>query len=116
MTPFAPTTAALLSLLLSFVLPLVVGLVTKASWPAGLKAVLLLALQAVGQLLLGWQAAADANASFDWRGWLYAVGIGFVMSVATHFGLWRPVGAADTAQRMLINDGTSGDLPPRYRR
>lgn len=114
MTPFIPTLAALLSLLLSFVLPLVVGLVTKASWPSGWKAVLLLALQAVGQFLVGWQAIPD-GAPFDWKGWLYAVLVGFVMSVASHFGLWKPTGVAATAQRTLVNDGMSDDLPPGRR-
>lgn len=114
MTPFVPTLAALLSLLVSFVLPLVVGLVTKASWPSGLKAVLLLALQAVGQLLVAALAVPDAL-GFDWKGWLYAVGIGFVMSVAAHFGLWAPTGVAATAQRTLVNDGMSDDIPPGRR-
>jgi hypothetical protein len=103
MTPFVPTTAALLSLLLSFVLPVVVGLVTKASWPAGLKAVLLLLLQAVGQFLVAWAAIPD-GVHFDWKGWLYAVLIGFVMSVASHFGLWKPTGVAAAAQETLVAD------------
>lgn len=112
MTPFVPTWAAFVGLLLSFALPLLVGLVTKASWPAGVKAVLLLAFQAVTQFLVAWQAVPPGT-QVDWKGWLYAVLIGFVMSVAAHFGLWRPTGAADTAQRTLINDGTSGDIPAR---
>jgi hypothetical protein len=112
MSPFQPTLAALLGLLLSFVLPLVVGLVTKASWPAGLKAVLLLALQAIAQFVVAVAAVPD-GAHVDWKGWLYAVLIGFVMSVASHFGLWKPTGVADTAQRTLVNDGMSDDYPSR---
>jgi hypothetical protein len=111
MNPFVPSTAALVSLLLSFVLPLVVGLVTKQSWPSGLKAVLLLLLQAVTQFLVAWQA--DDSGGFDWKGWAYAVGIGFVMSVASHFGLWKPTGVAATAQMTLVNDGHSDDYPSR---
>jgi len=38
---------------------------------------------------------------------------GFVMSVAAHFGLWKPTGVSDTAQMMLVNDGHSDDYPPR---
>lgn len=112
MTPFVPTWAAFVGLLLSFALPLLVGVVTKASWPASLKAVLLLLFQAVTQFLVAWQAVPP-GVSVDWKGWLYAVLIGFVMSVAAHFGLWKPTGVSDTAQRTLVNDGTSGDIPAR---
>jgi len=112
MTPFVPTTAALLGLLLSFVLPLLVGLVTKASWPSSLKAVLLLALQAAGQFLVAVTAVPDGS-PVDWKGWLYAVLLGFMMSVASHFGLWKPTGLAATAQSTLVNDGMSDDLPSR---
>lgn len=113
MTPFAPTLAALIGLMISFVLPLLVGLVTKASWPAALKAVLLLALQAITQGIVAWQAA---GADVDWRGYVYAVLLGFVMSVAAHFGLWKPTGLADVAQMTLVNDGMSDDAPMRLRR
>lgn len=104
MSPIVASWATLVSLLLSFALPLVVGLVTKASWSGGLKAVLLLALQAVGQLLIAWEAADSAHTGFDWRGWLLAVGLGFVMSVASHFGLWKPIGVTASTQSALVAD------------
>jgi hypothetical protein len=112
-TPFVPSWAGLVSLVLSFGLPVVVGLVTKASWTSSLKAMLLLAFQGVAQFLVAWQVADSAHSAFDWRGWLMSVGVGFVMSVAAHFGLWKPTGVSDTAQMMLVNDGHSDDYPPR---
>jgi hypothetical protein len=107
--PLVASWATLISLLLSFVLPLVVGLVTKASWSGGLKAVLLLALQAITQFLVSWQAADAGHLPFDWRGWLLAVGLGFVVSVASHFGLWKPTGVAASAQATGVADYS----PPR---
>jgi len=104
MGTFEPTTAGLLALALQFVLPLVVGLVTKRSWPSGVKAVLLLFLTAVGQLLTAWLDAENTHVALEWKAVLWSIGVGFVISVAVHFGLWRPTGAADAAQDALVSD------------
>lgn len=93
----------LLALFIQVVLPIFVGLVTKRSWPAGVKAVLLLLLTAATQFLTAWQDTPDGTV-FNWKTALYSTTIGFVIAVAIHFGLWKPTGVADTAQDLLIND------------
>jgi hypothetical protein len=99
----------LLALVIQFALPLLVGLLTKQSWPAGLKAVLLLLLTAVAQFCVQLQDhLSSPDTAFDLRSILYATAIGFVVSVAVHFGLWRPTGAADAAGRTLVADSSSG--------
>lgn len=100
-TDYTPDLAGVLALVIQFVLPLLVGLVTTARVGAGVKAVLLLLLTAVTQLLTIW---ASDTVSFDWRRVLWQVGVGFVISVAAHFGLWRPVGASAAVQAVGSGD------------
>lgn len=102
---YALDTPSLLSLVIQVVLPLLVGLLTKASWSAGLKALLLLALTAVNEFVTMWYKAAEGMQAFDWRVALLNVIVGFVVAVAAHFGLWRPTGATDAAQRTMVRDG-----------
>jgi hypothetical protein len=111
--PFEMNSRGLVALALQFLLPLLVGLLTKQSWPSGTKAILLLLLTAVTQFLVQLQdfLAGPDGSRFDWQSIAYAVLIGFVVSVATHFGLWKPTGAAATAQMTLVNDGHSDDFP-----
>jgi hypothetical protein len=91
---FPLTTAGMIALAVQFILPVLVGLVTNARVSAGVKAVLLLALTAVSQFLLGWKGTDS------WRELLWNVAIGFTFSVAIHFGLWKPTGVAEKAQRL----------------
>lgn len=102
--PFEMNTRGLVALALQFVLPLLVGLVTKRSWPDGWKATLLLALSAFTQFLVAFQDAITSAEQFHWQVWVYNTVIGFVIAVAVHFGLWKPTGASDSAQDTLIND------------
>lgn len=98
MIPFTPDLAGMLALVIQFVLPLIVGIVTKRGWRAGVKAVLLLFLTAVNQLLTAWLDAVNSHVALDWKTVVWSIAVGFVISVAIHFGLWRPTGAADAAQ------------------
>jgi hypothetical protein len=98
---FEMNTRGLIALAIQFVIPLLVGLVTKQSWSPGLKAVLLLAFTAITQFLVAW---SDSGDTFRWQTVAYSIGIGFVVSVAVHFGLWRPVGAADAVADSGVKD------------
>lgn len=110
------STRGLVALAIQFLLPLLVGLVTKQSWPSGMKAMLLMALTILSQFLVQLQDYLTGLHAepFDWRSIAYASLIGFVVSVATHFGFWKPTGAADSAQQTLVTDGHSDDRPARY--
>lgn len=76
-----------LGLLISFVLPVAVGLVTSANIPAGVKAVLHLFLSAVLSFVTEWSTSPDG---FDIGTALVLTGVSFVIGVAAHFGLYKP--------------------------
>lgn len=81
-----PSTAYWLTLVVTLLLPLLVGVATKVSTPSGVKAVLLLGLSAVtaiGSNLLAVNGATDVGPMVT------AVLSTFVIAVATRFGLWR---------------------------
>jgi hypothetical protein len=109
---FEPNGRGILALVITFVLPLVVGLVTKQSFSPALKAVLLLLFQAVAQFLIAWQDSFDGE-PFKWQAVALSVGVGFVMSVAVHFGLWKPTGATEAVQSTLVADPPTAREPIR---
>lgn len=88
-------TAYWLGLLVSVVLPVLVGLVTTRVTSPGTKAVLLLALSTLNGFIVEYAAGGDG----------YSVGtaavlalVAFGTGVLTHFGLWKPAGIAGKAQ------------------
>jgi uncharacterized membrane protein len=89
---FAPTWVQLLSLVVTVVLPVLVGLVTTRETNPGRKALLLAALAAVtglGTELLG---ALSTGTPYDLAAGLYVVLQSFVIAVALHYGLLKPTG------------------------
>lgn len=98
----------ILSLVVTVVLPLVVGLVTKRSMPAGVKAVLLLGLTVATQAITTALEAINSGAAFEWKALASNIVVGFVVAVAAHYGLWKPTGAATAAQ----NTGPVTDRRP----
>ena len=96
------TPQAVVGLLVSTVLPILVGLVTTRVTSAGAKSVLLLVLTAVNGFCVEWAASGDG---YDvWAGVLFWV-VSLVTAVAVHFGVWRPIGASRLAQDSLITSG-----------
>ncbi|MEV7654688.1 hypothetical protein AB0O39_11000 [Streptomyces anulatus] len=84
-----------LGLLISVVLPVLVGLVTTRVTNSGTKAVLLLALTALNGFLVELANPGDG----------YNVGtaavltlVSFGTAVLSHFGLWKPTGVSGKAQ------------------
>lgn len=110
--------ALVLGLLVSTVLPILVGLVTTRVTHPGIKAVLLAALAAVTGLGAELMAAVQAGVAYDLgTGLLLALGA-FLVAVAMHFGLWKPTTVSAKAQDVLVtakgDDGTyrATDRPP----
>lgn len=99
MLTFSLDPALIIALLVSTILPVLVGLVTTRVTSGGLKAVLLALLALVTSLLteLG-RAIADGVPYDIGLGLLLALPI-FVISVSMHYGLWKPTGTAAAAQR-----------------
>jgi hypothetical protein len=97
-------TIQLITWAITVVAPLIVGLVTKSSTNSRVKSLLLAALSlAVG---VGNQAvtAANAHAAFNLTGALYASTTALVTSVALHYGVFKPTGAAAAVASTLVKD------------
>lgn len=95
----------LLWLVATVLMPLVVGLVTNYQMHAGIKAVLLLLFSAVNGVVTEALAAGDG---FNWSAALQQSVVAFIVAVAVHFGVWKPVGAADAATQAGVK-GTNLD-------
>lgn len=97
---FAPSDqlVAFLTLCVTVLLPVLVGLVTKASTSSGTKAVLLAVLSAITGVASALIQANDAGRDVD----LYPLALSavsvFVVAVASHYGLWKPTLVSAKAQ------------------
>lgn len=93
--------ALIIQLLISTVLPLLVGLVTRVTTSGAVKAVALAALALATSLLTELGQAIAAGVAYDiGRGLLLALPT-FLIAVGMHFGLWKATGAAAAAQRRI---------------
>lgn len=95
---------AFLTLLVTVLLPVAVGLVTKASTSGAAKAVLLALLSAFTGVASALIQANQTGEPVD----LYMLALSavsvFVIAVATHYGLWKPTTVSAKAQDSLNKD------------
>lgn len=84
-----------LGLVISVVLPVLVGLVTTRVTHAGTKAVLLLALSTLNGFLVDLSAGEPG---FDVGSAAVLALVSFGTGVLSHFGLWKPTGVSGKAQ------------------
>lgn len=96
--------ALILGLLVSTVLPILVGLVTTKVTSGGLKAVLLAGLAAVTGLLTELLASVTAGVPYDLGSGLVLALMAFLVAVAMHFGLWKPTEVSAKAQSVLVTE------------
>lgn len=89
-----------LGLLVSVVLPVLVGLVTTRVTSAGIKSVLLLALSTANGFLVELAGPHDAGYSVQTAAVLSLVS--FAIGVLSHFGLLKPTGVSGKAQDTLV--------------
>lgn len=105
MTPtvaFTLDPATVVQLLIAFILPVLVGLVTTRVTSGALKAWLLAGLSLVTALLVELARALTAGETYDLGVALLTALPAFVVSVASHYGLWRPTGVTEKAQETLV--------------
>lgn len=102
---FSLDPALIIQLLVSTVLPLLVGLVTKTVTRPGVKAVLLAAFALATSLLVELGNAITAGTTYDLGQGLILALPTFLIAVGLHYGLWKPVGAATAAQRVGSSSG-----------
>lgn len=85
-------TAYWLGLVITFVLPLLVGVVTTHVTNSSVQAVVLLFLSAANGFLVEYAAPHPDGYSVG-SAVVFAL-VGFVTAVASHFGLWKPTGVS----------------------
>ncbi len=88
------------AILVGTIIPILVGVITKSTAAAGLKATALLFLSAVGGVLA---VAIESNTGIIEKPTLIAAAVTFVTAVATYFGFLKPTGVSPAA-----NNATSG--------
>lgn len=98
---FEPSLAGILSLILTIVLPLVVGLLTRPSTPAHVKGLVLLFVAAVKSVI---EAFLAGGPDFNLATTIYTVGLNFGIAVVMYFGLLRGSPPQVHAQNSLVKD------------
>lgn len=98
---FEPNLPGLLSLFLTILLPLLVGLLTRASTPAWVKGVGLLLASALKTVV---EAALAGGDGFNLATTVYTVGLNFAIAVVVYFGLLRGSPPQVAAQNSLVKD------------
>jgi hypothetical protein len=102
---FQSTVGLLVWLLATVLMPVVVGLVTKATTNSALQSLALVGLSLVNGLLGEALAAGDG---FAWGKAILQAVVSFVIAVATHYGVWRPTGV--TAAALAVGTKRDQDL------
>jgi hypothetical protein len=103
------STQAVVGLLISTVLPILVGLVTTRVTSGALKSLLLIVFTAANGFLNEWAAAGDHyNLA---KGVLFWI-VSLVTAVAVHYGAWQPLGVARKAQGALVTAPPVAPVPP----
>lgn len=96
-----PTVAGLLSLAITFLLPLLAALFMRASWRSSTKGLVLLAAAVVKAFLEAWLAAEVNNTGFNFVTAAYAAVVTFAMAVVAYFGILRNM----TVQQSALQGG-----------
>jgi hypothetical protein len=97
---FTLSAATVVQLLLTVFMPIAVGLVTTKTTSPALKTVMLALLTLVTSLLVELAKAIANGTNYDLGVALLAAIPAFAISVSMHYGLWKPTGASEAAQRV----------------
>jgi len=100
---FSLDPSLVIQLVLSTVMPLLVGIVTDRVTSGAVKAWLLAAFTLATSVLTGIGDAIASGTSFDLGLALILFIPAFVVSVSTYYGLWKPTGIAVKAQDVGSN-------------
>lgn len=98
MITFAPDWIQLLTLTVTVLLPLIVGLVTTSAVTAATKAILLAALAATSGLGAELLDALTSGQPYDLDAGLTTALAAFLIAVGLHYGLWKPTGLSRRLQ------------------
>lgn len=104
---FEATLPGLLSFLAVWVLPLLAGLLSRQSWRASVKGMVLLALSAVKTIVEAF-VAGHGDPSFSAGEAFYSTMLNFFVAVALYWGLVRQSRAQEVASNSgIVDPGTN---------
>jgi hypothetical protein len=95
-TNYDVSAAGMVAILIQIVIPLVVSVITKTSGHVRVKAIAVIVLSGVTELLTIY-ASSD---TFDWKHYLLNTLVGIVISVVSYVGFWKPTGASGVADNL----------------
>lgn len=101
---FEPTLPGILSTIVTFLLPLLAGLLSKQSWRPSVKGVVLLFLSAVKVGVETTLQVVNSGQHADAVGIFYSVAINFIIAVAMYFGILRGSGVQQAAITSGVKD------------
>lgn len=99
----------LVTTIISVVIPLLVGILTKLRAHPGVKAVMLIILNGVGAAI-GTAVGVDGVAVIS-RTTVYQFIVGCVVSIATYYGVWKPTGVSGGINRATATVGLGSSRP-----
>ena len=94
-----PSLAGLLSLAVTFLLPVIAALFMRASWSPFAKGLVLLGAAVVKQFLEAWLAAVQNAVAFNFVTASYAAVVTFGMAVVSYFGILKRTDLQQAALR-----------------
>jgi hypothetical protein len=83
---FDPSTAMIVGLIVSVVIPLLSALLTRAHWPVEIVGLLTALLATANGFFTEWANAGDR---FRWQVALSTAIVSYVLAVAAHYGIWK---------------------------
>lgn len=95
------TTAQTIALLLGVLVSPVTGLLTKAHASPALKAFVNFALSSLAGVVV---TVTFVNGT-RWQDYVRDIGYAWVVSIATHYGFWKPTGVTAAVQSSTANVG-----------
>ncbi len=101
---FETSLAGVLSLVLTFILPLMAGFLMKQSWSTGVKGTILLALATVKAFLEAWLGHVNSAVDFNFLEAVYGALINFGIAVAMYFGILKNTSLQQSAISSGISD------------
>lgn len=94
--------AQFIGLLVAPLMALLVGFVTKESWPDKWKSLLLLALSAINGVVV--EAFTPHAGGYDLRASIMSAIYAFVVAIGFHYGLLKPTGATAAVVSAGVKD------------
>lgn len=99
----------LLQMVVTVLLPVIVGLVTTRATDPALKALLLAALSIITNLLTEMLDAVNAGDPYNLGTALVSGVFSFIVAVGMHYGFYKPTRIADKAADMLVTARADAD-------